>query len=166
MIIICEECGKKYRIDPSKIKGKAASFKCRSCAHHIVVSKPQAPSEPAPEVPAAEPRPTLESVTTTVDDSSAGPGTDTATAPAKSRQRTRGLGLRAKMLLLFMAVPIILMIAASLLYLWQLETMAGLLTRDSSKFVNQMAEEKIADISAGVAMQCKLIVKELILREL
>lgn len=156
MIIICEECGKKYRIDPSKIKGKAASFKCRACSHHIVVSKPETPAEPAPAAPPEEPRPTLASITTTVDDSSAGPGADTHTAPATARKRSRGLGLRAKMLLLFMAVPIILMIAASLLYLWQLETMAGMLTRDSSKFVNQMAEEKIADISAGVAMQCKL----------
>ena len=156
MIIICEECGKKYRIDPSKIKGKAASFKCRACTHLIVVSKPETTPEPAPEAPPAEPRPTLASITTTLDDGSADSGAGPVAAAAKARQRSRGLGLRAKMLLLFMAVPIILMIAASLLYLWQLETMAGMLTRDSSKFVNQMAEEKIADISAGVAMQCKL----------
>jgi len=31
-----------------------------------------------------------------------------------------------------------------------------LLIRESSKFVNRMAEEKIADISVAVAMQCKL----------
>ena len=154
MIIICEECGKKYRIDPSKIKGKAASFKCRSCSHQIVVSKP--PPEPPPELPPAEPRPTLESITTTIDDGSADKAADAVQPAAKARRRTRGLGLRSKMLLLFMVVPIVLMIGASLLYLWQLETMASLLTRESSKFVNQMAEEKIADISAGVAMQCKL----------
>ncbi len=153
MIVICEECGKKYRIDTSKIKGKAASFKCRSCTHLIVVSKP----EPPPERPEIEPRPTLESITTTIDDSSTAPMADTNRAPVKSRhRRTKGLGLRSKMLLLFMLVPIILMAGASLLYLWQLETMSNLLTRESSKFVNQMAEEKIADISAGVAMQCKL----------
>ena len=44
MIVICEECGKKYRIDASKIKGTAASFKCRVCTHMIMVSKPQAAS--------------------------------------------------------------------------------------------------------------------------
>ena len=153
MIVICEECGKKYRIDPSKIKGKAASFKCRSCTHLIVVSKPGPPPEP----PETEPRPTLESITTTIDDDATGPMADADPAPETSRRRrTKGLGLRAKMLLLFMLVPIILMAGASLLYLLQLETMSNLLTRESSKFVNQMAEEKIADISAGVAMQCKL----------
>ena len=152
MIVICEECGKKYRIDPSKIKGKAASFKCRSCAHLIVVSKPEPPAEP----PETESRPSLESITTTVDDGTTAAMAAAGQAPAKSRVRTKGLGLRSKMLLLFMLVPIILMAGASLLYLWQLETMSNLLTQESSKFVNQMAEEKIADISAGVAMQCKL----------
>ena len=152
MIIICEECGKKYRIDPSKIKGKAASFKCRDCTHLIVVSKP----EPPPEKSEIDSRPTLESITTTIDDSSMAAQNEIRQTPAKARHRTQGLGLRSKMLLLFMVVPIILMAGASLLYLWQLENMSDLLTRESSKFVNQMAEEKIADISAGVAMQCKL----------
>ena len=152
MIVICEECGKKYRIDPTKIKGKAASFKCRSCTHLIVVSKP----EPAEEQPEPESRPTLESVTTTIDDSSGDAEADTVPAPSKAKRQTKGLGLRSKMLLLFMLVPILLMAGASFLYLWQLESMSNLLTRESSKFVNQMAEEKIADISAAVAMQCKL----------
>ena len=44
MIVICEECGKKYRIDVSKIKGAAARFKCRVCTHMIMVSKPQSAS--------------------------------------------------------------------------------------------------------------------------
>ena len=39
MIVICEECGKKYRIDPEKIKGDKARFKCRSCSHVITVDK-------------------------------------------------------------------------------------------------------------------------------
>ena len=42
MIVICEECGKKYRIDPNKIRGRAASFKCRQCSHFIMVRKPEA----------------------------------------------------------------------------------------------------------------------------
>ncbi|MCJ7774313.1 MAG: zinc-ribbon domain-containing protein, partial [Desulfobacterales bacterium] len=40
MIIICEECGKKYRVDASKIKGETAKVKCRSCNHLITVDKP------------------------------------------------------------------------------------------------------------------------------
>ena len=37
----CEECGKKYQVDPSNIKGKAASFKCHICEHVILVLKKQ-----------------------------------------------------------------------------------------------------------------------------
>ena len=44
VIIICEECGKKYSVVPSRIRGSAAGFTCRRCGHQIVVSKP-------PEVP-------------------------------------------------------------------------------------------------------------------
>ena len=152
MIIICEECGKKYRIDPSKIKGQAASFKCRACTHLIVVSKP----EPPPAQSEIDTRPTLESITTTIDNRSTAVTSEARQAAKKARRRSKGIGLRAKMLLLFMVVPIILMAGASLLYLWQLESMSDLLTRESSKFVNQMAEEKIADISVGVAKQCEL----------
>lgn len=40
MIIICEECGRQYRIDPDKIKGESAKFKCKTCSHLIVAQKP------------------------------------------------------------------------------------------------------------------------------
>jgi HAMP domain-containing protein len=71
-------------------------------------------------------------------------------------RRAKGLGLRAKMLVLFLFVPMVFMAGASLFYLWQFETTTDLLTRESTQFVNRMAEEKIADISVAVAMQCKL----------
>ena len=148
MIVICEECGKKYRIDPAKIKGTAASFKCRSCSHRIVVPKP-----PPPESrPQTTPAPSIEQVTTTIDDLPAGRPVGQV---GKKAGRAK-FGLRAKMLLLFLFIPIVLMAAASILYLWQLETTTDLLTRASSGFVNQMAEEKIADLSAAVAMECRL----------
>ena len=41
MIIICEECGKKYQIDPAKITGLEAKAKCQACGHVITVSKPK-----------------------------------------------------------------------------------------------------------------------------
>ena len=163
MIVICEECGKKYRIDPAKIKGRAASFKCRTCTHLIVVSKPEplAP-EPAAAPRAPESRPTLESITGSIEDGATTAVSDAAVMPAAAEtgiqrpRRAGGVGLRSKMLLLFLLIPMVLMAAASLLYLRQLETTTDLLTGESAKFVNRMAEEKIADISAAVAMQCKL----------
>ena len=43
MIIICEECGKKYRVDPEKIKSPKSSFKCKICDHVITVHKKLVP---------------------------------------------------------------------------------------------------------------------------
>jgi predicted Zn finger-like uncharacterized protein len=163
MIVICEECGKKYRIDPSKIKGKAASFKCRACTHLIVVTKPAPPiAEPFEPQPAPKPKPTLEAITTTVENeeppTEAGATSAKAAggAPADRPRRTGRFGLRAKMLLLFLLIPLMLMGAASFLYLWQLDATANMLTREGAKFVNQMAEEKIASVAEAVAKQCRL----------
>ena len=39
MIVFCEECGKKYKIDSSKLKGDSAYFACTQCNHRITVVK-------------------------------------------------------------------------------------------------------------------------------
>lgn len=50
MLVICEDCSKKYHIDESKIQGTRARFSCQECGHIIVVVKnserePQPPEE-------------------------------------------------------------------------------------------------------------------------
>jgi HAMP domain-containing protein len=74
----------------------------------------------------------------------------------KPVRKAGAFNLRTKMLLLFLFVPLILMIGASWLYLWKLEQMSELLTKESTKNANQMAEDKIADLSTAVAIQCRL----------
>lgn len=48
MIVRCEECGKKYRIDETKLKGKKARVKCKSCHSMIEIITPE-PVEPVEE---------------------------------------------------------------------------------------------------------------------
>jgi HAMP domain-containing protein len=159
MIIICEECGKKYEIDPSRIKGRAAGFKCRFCTHFIVVPKPI----PKPEKAASEFKPTPEAgskendsrATVTVTDDKTQKPSDHR-AKTRSQPKTRRLGLRAKMIFLFLLVPMTLVTGASLLYLWQLENLSDLLAGKSSKIINRMAEKTIVDAATSAAMQCKL----------
>ena len=159
MIVICEECGKKYRIDPSKIKGAAARFKCRVCTHVIMVSKPQDAPAAASDVDLSVTKAAVEPA-----DSGAPPAgpeikLDRPAAeriPVKTARKSRLMNLRTKMLLLFFFLPLLLIIGASLLYLWQFDKMAVLLTDESTKIVNQMAEDKIADLSTAVAIQCRL----------
>lgn len=161
MIVICEECGKKYRIDPTKIHGRAASFKCRECAHLIMVKKPEA-AMPAPDAEPIEQR-ADEALGRT--DSYAAEAPAVAKAASKTAlkppvaiasKRRSGFGLRARMMILFALIPLLLITAAGAAYLWQMETLTNNLTRQSSQFVNQMAEDKIADLSKAVAVQCQL----------
>jgi predicted Zn finger-like uncharacterized protein len=159
MIVICEECGKKYRLDLSKIKGSAARFKCRVCTHMIMVSKPQSAS---PAIAVKE-LPATEKTAEPAEKKAPAAEPDVAlhrSAPERDRVRpVRKAGifkLRTKMLLLFLFVPLVFMIGASLLYLWQLEQMSALLTQESTKIVNRMAEDKIADLSTAVAIQSRL----------
>lgn len=39
MLIICEDCAKRYNIDESRIKGNRARFTCKECGHIIIVDK-------------------------------------------------------------------------------------------------------------------------------
>ncbi|NLZ17000.1 MAG: hypothetical protein GX087_04630 [Desulfobulbaceae bacterium] len=39
MLVICEECAKKYEVDESQIKGLKACFPCQKCGHAIIVYK-------------------------------------------------------------------------------------------------------------------------------
>ena len=159
MIVICEECGKKYRLDVSKIKGSAARFKCRVCTHMIMVSKPQSASPAA----AAEDVSTTETAAETAGKQASKTAPDiTLDRSATERSQVRpvrkmgAFNLRTKMVLLFLFIPLVLMIGASLLYLRQLGQMSAQLTKESTKIVNEMAEDKIADLSTAVAIQCRL----------
>ncbi len=41
MLVICEDCAKKYNIDETRIQGEKAQFTCNGCGHIIVVTKPK-----------------------------------------------------------------------------------------------------------------------------
>ncbi|HMK74628.1 MAG TPA: HAMP domain-containing protein [Thermodesulfobacteriota bacterium] len=73
--------------------------------------------------------------------------------PAVSGPPKRLLGLRFKMFFLFFFVPIVLIIAAGLVYMNHVKTLSGLITRESSQLVTKMAEEAIAEKGRSVAKE-------------
>ncbi len=48
--ITCAECGKKYRVDETKMKGTRAKVKCKACSNVMVVTKPQAEASAEPSI--------------------------------------------------------------------------------------------------------------------
>ncbi|MGD2271943.1 MAG: HAMP domain-containing protein [Desulfobacterales bacterium] len=156
MIIICEECGKKYRIDPAKIKGQTAKFRCKACNQIITVSKPVAtPPTPAPP-------PFVEPDVEAAEHSQATVASQAAAPPYKPKPRVsfalkpQRVGVRARMMLLFFVLPIIFVALAGLLFLNEMNNLSSLITKESSKIVSRMAEDKIAGIARSVAVQCQL----------
>ena len=159
MIVICEDCGKKYRIDPERIKGDRAKFKCKNCGHIIAVSKPQPPSSEPEASPFIEPDGEVNQIPT--DRSETMPAQN---IPGDKKVRRRlgvklkkgGFGLKTKMLVLFFLLPIFLFATSSMLVMHQVNTLTAQMTEDSARVVNEMAEDKVADIARSVARQCKL----------
>jgi methyl-accepting chemotaxis protein len=116
MIVICEECGKKYKIDPGKIKGEQARFKCKACSHIITVNKMENRREPEPAVE-LEPAdsPVVESSggqEDTLDKSVppsqfVGPSAPAATDRVDRRKKKTGMGLTTKVILLMLLVSLL-----------------------------------------------------------
>ena len=40
MIVMCENCGKKYKVDPNKVDSFPASFNCLNCENSITINNP------------------------------------------------------------------------------------------------------------------------------
>jgi len=77
-------------------------------------------------------------------------------ASAPKKKKSGLLGLRGKMFVLFFLIPITLIIAASLLYIWQLNTLSSGLAKGSTETIIKMTEEVVADRAREVASQCKV----------
>jgi HAMP domain-containing protein/DNA-directed RNA polymerase subunit RPC12/RpoP len=132
VIVICEECGKKYSVVPSRIRGRAAGFTCRRCGHRIVVAKaPEAlPGGLAPPTAAAAP----------VEE----------TAPPRShRKRT---GLRAEMVGIVLVFPLLVMAGAAFVFWEQMESLLFDLGRHCSQAAGQRVEERISGAFAAASV--------------
>ena len=154
MVVNCEKCGKRYRVDPAKIKGRAASFDCHICSHIIMVYKVRTTPQLADsDIDETSNTTSLERLAADgADPKESTPSAKNTKAGTRRRHRAGGFGLRAKMFLAFFLIPSILMVGVSLFYLWQFETTSHLLAQEITKIENQRTEEKGADVSAVTAV--------------
>ena len=165
MIVICEECGKKYRIDISKIKGKEARFKCKACNHLIPVTKPETNNSQAQAAAMAAAQPSETSTEAETAPTEDAPPQDStpqdkpaASQPVVTRKK-KGIGLRTKMMLLFLVIPLLLISASSILYLWQMNKLQNLLVSQSTDMITEQGESAIADKARAVASQTRLFLE-------
>ena len=132
MVVICEECGKIYKLDAEKLKksmkGKTSKITCKVCDHVIEVGLPDENSEesiqgnvqqvaidnPAPEQQIIES--SDESDDHEVEEESIPenepPVQKTKQKKKDTQKKKSGAGLRTKMFFLFLVIPITLMAAS------------------------------------------------------
>jgi HAMP domain-containing protein len=145
MVVICEECGKKYKFDYKLMKSDKAKFTCKSCNHQISITKPEdmrieEKENRFSDEPREELQVTEQSIETAI----------------SSKNKGFSLTLLHKMLFLFLFVPIVFLILAATFYFKQLEDLSTLLIGDSKNVVTNLSEEIIAETARSVGKQCKL----------
>jgi len=99
MLVICEDCAKKFNIDEKQIQGKKAKFTCNECGHIIVVEKP-------PESPPKKKEP-LEVKS----------NDNHITKKTKKVPRGKGVSIRAYLLLTMIVGFVVISVAFAYLYL-------------------------------------------------
>jgi HAMP domain-containing protein len=170
MIIICENCQKKYKFDRTKLKSSKIAFQCKSCGHKFALTLPEDPTEsngqdfetfieqpvtPPLDTPAAQ-APDDDPFNALMAPSETNHTTDTAKPEVESKAPLRRYGLKTKMLLLFFGIPVFLVVSSSAIYLWQLESLTGKISVDSHAIVAKLSQERVNDIARMVATQSKL----------
>jgi len=155
VIVICEECGKKYRFDTSKINEQQVVCKCNACGHQIIVEKSLGESEVAAlelasfEVAVEDP-----SVFETIANSSI---TDTATKEGRRKKQASGYemvtkkrffsGMTAKVVTLMLFVSLIPLAIFSLITFQQTSTR---ILDDTNRFSQQVTSGLVGHVDEWV----------------
>jgi HAMP domain-containing protein/DNA-directed RNA polymerase subunit RPC12/RpoP len=147
LIVFCEECGKKYTVDPNKIKGEKANFKCTSCGNIIIVKKP----DTLMEKDSTETSGSLssEKVDTLSHEDSEPSGRHENRIPATaSSLKKYSYGLRRRMIVVCIFVPVFLAFVSGFFYLFQLRKIESSVT--ATKIRNDHHIKKDGDLVAAL----------------
>lgn len=160
MIVICEECGKKYRVETEKIKGNKASFRCLTCNYVTIFSKP----ENNPAIADIEDGKPSHIHNDTFSDNNHHHDKDipsnfdeTADLPpdfedAESIPR-RKIGIRGKMLIIVMVIPLIMTIL-TMIPSWNYVSKAvNLIIAEASESEIEVAKNQINQSASTIAKQ-------------
>jgi len=133
MIVTCEECGKKYQIDPAQIEGTEAQFKCKACNHLITIVKPK-------DDPGASPSPPL-------------PDEEKKKTGGETVPKSRGLGIRGRMLLVLLVIPIIMLVIAVPFAVRYISKTTNLIIQESLETELGGAKDEINQVASIIARQ-------------
>lgn len=150
MIVSCDSCGRKYTIDPNKMKSPVVHFKCKDCGKVLTADRAAAQSAPAP-TPMPEPAPTppprpapepMPELSATQQKSSG----KAAKGKRGSQPKIKGMSIRTKITLI-----IVLLVIVSL-------SVVGFIAEYQGRSaLSDLAEQHLAQISSQKAREYGLI---------
>jgi len=150
MIVDCSNCGKKYRIDSSKLSkigSKTMVFTCTRCKQKVRFTKPNGEQTPQPS-------------SRTSSNSGQPPETKSANSENQARELDQNkkprLSLRRKMTVLFVIFPVILILISNGLMIFRMNKLSTLITDTSSRLLTVSGEKVIAEKARAVAKQVSL----------
>jgi predicted Zn finger-like uncharacterized protein len=180
MIVNCEECGTRYRLDETKIKGSSAKVKCKSCGHVMLINKPEQESGTdatatvsggagagaadtagekvsGGEQSSAAASTGSEGASSGQSTGTAATGAESSRSRAKSKPRKRGrFGLRSKLFLLFVCLPIVIAVVTGYVYLNRVEQIKNSYGNQITDVVTQMGQSQVAAKARSAAQQLRL----------
>ncbi len=163
MIVICEECGKKYKIDPAKIKGDQARFKCKACSHVITVTKqegvkePDVTPDPTPAVPSVQDDNASQEAS--FDDSAtaspeAKPARESTARRVESRKKKTGMGLTTKVILLMLLVSLL---PGAIYFVISFKQTNDRILTDTTRFGNQITTALADEVNEWIDKNVRVL---------
>lgn len=169
MIVSCDNCGKRYRVHPEKLKAPRGRFKCKRCHHTVKVYKQQGVQDEASSSQSYyrddyEKRLRQAVFKQLSSSPSSASKKSIAGFNGKKKLNTGSLkillpGLRGKMMMLFFFFPLVILLAASLLCFRQLQMLTSFVEKESAAIAVSSAEDKIAERCRVVATQTGIYLK-------
>jgi len=145
--IICDKCGKKYKVDETKIKGDSARLKCKGCDNVLTVTKdaPAAVKMPEPDVsvPPGEPE----------DDSSYEQTVTLATAEGLEKKKEEALRASAGAMKVRFGLSPKIIIVMLLMSLMPLTLYWSVTFKESSRLIRTDTELLMAQTVQGLGGQ-------------
>lgn len=178
MVIICEECGKVYKLDAEKlkksVKGNSTKIKCKVCDHVINLTlnddeifaseNPKFDDNLSNNIQNEINSDDTENQNTVVSDDEPKESNLDKNIKNKSkkkiiRNKSFVFGIRSKMIFMFLIIPVLLTIGMALFSIKQMDKLASEITFQSTEVVKQLAEESIINKAKSVASQCSIFLK-------
>ncbi|MGD9209793.1 MAG: HAMP domain-containing protein [Desulfobacteraceae bacterium] len=137
----CASCGQLYRINSEDIETVRMNFKCTKCSGVTLLK--------ISDLKFSE-----MNILTAINEDTSHKLNGENKQYISTRFKNK-IGLQFKMAFLFIMIPIFLVAISGLIHLKQMTMLSSVLTLESSKMIEKIAREVIADKARSVAVQCE-----------